>query len=125
MNWDDYKNFSKKEFDCKHTGENKMRPEFMGILQQIRTTFNKPMTINSGYRAVSHPIEQAKKDPGEHCFGCAADIAVRGEDVMALLAIAYGYGIRRFGIYQKGRTRFVHLGYGDKELNFPPTTWTG
>jgi zinc D-Ala-D-Ala carboxypeptidase len=50
MNWDLYKNFSKSEFDCKHTGKNEMRPEFMQVLQEIRIAYNKPMVISSGYR---------------------------------------------------------------------------
>ena len=128
IDWRDYKNFSKHEFDCKHTGENKMRPEFVAILQQIRTTYGKPMAINSGYRDFTHPLERAKlnrgKEVGAHTYGVAADISVSGEDAMALFVIAYGYGIRRLGVYQKGQHRFIHLDIGDKELGFPPALWT-
>lgn len=124
MNWDDYKNFSKREFDCKHTGRNAMRPEFMDILQQIRNTYGKPMIITSGYRDASHPVEAGKAAPGEHSYGLACDIAVQGVDAQDLMVIAYGYGIRRFGLKQKGAGRFLHIGMGDKYLNFPATIWT-
>lgn len=124
MNWNDYENFSKSEFDCKHTGKNCMRPEFMDILQQIRTAWGKPMSINSGYRHDTHPIEVIKPEPGEHYFGVAADIDVRGQDVIELIMIAYGHGIRRLGIYQNPRMKFLHIGMGDKDLNFPPAIWT-
>lgn len=124
VDWSDYNNFSKWEFDCSHTGLNKMRPDFLDILQQIRTAFDKPMIINSGYRHITHPLERVKRQPGEHFFGVAADINVAHEDAMELYVIAYGHGIRRLGLYQNGHTRFIHIGMGDKEHHFPPTTWT-
>lgn len=126
LDWDKYPNFSKHEFDCKHTGKNRMDEDFMDILQQIRTTYNRPMIITSGYRDTSHPVEAKKKRPGEHSFGVAADIRVNGMDALDLIVIAYGYGIRRIGIYQQGPMdgRFIHIGWGDKLLNFPEAVWT-
>lgn len=126
MNWDDYKPyFSKKEFDCKHTGKNHMRPEFMDVLMQIRKTYNKPMIITSGYRDPSHPAEAGKSTSGgAHTYGVACDIAVRGQDALDLLVIAYGYGIRRIGLQQKGTGRFIHLDMGDRGLGFPPAIWS-
>lgn len=124
IDWDAYPNFSKKEFDCQHTGKNRMDPDFLHVLQQVRTVYNKPMAISSGYRAPDHPIELAKKKAGEHSYGVAADILVRGEDAMELIVIAYGHGIRRIGVNQKGNSRFIHLGYGDKLLGFPTAIWS-
>lgn len=124
IDWRNYKNFSKHEFDCQYTGENKMRPEFLELLQQIRTTYGKPMPISSGYRDFTHPIERAKEKFGTHTYGVAADIAVSGEDAMELFTIAFGYGIRRLGLCQKGSTRFLHIDIGDRELRFPPALWT-
>lgn len=125
MDWNKYKPyFSKKEFDCKHTGKNLMRPEFMDVLYQIRKTYNKPMIITSGYRDPSHPAEASKSVSGAHSYGVAVDIAVRGEDAMDLFVIAYGYGIRRMGLQQKGAQRFIHLDMGDRGLGFPPSLWS-
>lgn len=125
MTWDKYyPYFKKEEFDCKHTGKNRMRPEFMDILLEIRKTYDLPMQITSGYRDVTHPIEIAKANPGEHTYGVACDIAIQGANVADLIVIAYGYGIRRFGVQQKGGSRFLHLGMGDKYLHFPQTTWS-
>ena len=122
MNWNDYLNFSKTEFDCKHTGENRMRPEFLEVLQQIRTTLGRPMVISSGYRSPSHPVEAAKDKAGEHTYGVAADIKGDRLFLLDLIVVAYGYGIRRIGInFDQG---FVHLGIGDRELNFPSVPWT-
>ena len=124
MNWYDYPNFSKTEFDCHHTGENKMRPEFMEILQQIRTVYDKPMVITSGYRSPLHPIEARKSKAGEHTYGLAADIAVRGVDAMDLIVVAYGHGVRRIGVNQKGDGRYLHIGVGDQFLDFPKSIWS-
>jgi len=103
-----------------------MRPEFLDVLQQIRNTYGKPMIITSGYRHWTHPLEINKENPGEHTYGMAADIKVYGEWAMDLIVLAYGYGIRRIGIHQKGDkdSRYVHLGMGDKLLNFSSSVWT-
>ena len=76
MNWNDYPNFSKEEFDCKHSGKNEMKPDFMAMLQDLRTKYGKPMRITSGYRHESHPIEAKKDVPGTHAQGIAADIKI-------------------------------------------------
>lgn len=103
-----------------------MDEDFMDILQQIRTVYEKPMIISSGYRDVSHPAEEKKKKAGEHSYGLAVDVLVNGTDAQELIVIAYGHGIRRFGISQKGamESRFIHLGYGDKLLGFPEAIWS-
>lgn len=125
LDWSKYPNFRKSEFDCKHTGINRMRPEFMERLQQIRDTFDKPLIITSGYRDKTHPVEASKHGPGEHYYGCAADVAISGTDAMDLIVIAYGHGIRRIGLKQTGAGRFIHLGMGDQlGLGFPSTIWT-
>jgi zinc D-Ala-D-Ala carboxypeptidase len=124
MNWELYKNFSKAEFDCKHSGKNEMRPEFLQILQDIRTAYSKPMVISSGYRDKTHPIEARKAQGGTHSMGVAADIAVQGLDAMRLVNIAYTLGIRRIGINQKGGGRFIHLDIGDKLHGLPQSIWS-
>jgi zinc D-Ala-D-Ala carboxypeptidase len=124
MNWDLYKNFGKSEFDCKHTGKNEMRPEFMQVLQEIRITYNKPMVISSGYRDKSHPIEAKKSTTGSHALGCAADISIEGVNAMQLINIAYNMGIRRIGVNQKGGGRFIHLDIADKLHGFPQSIWS-
>ncbi len=124
MDWSKYPNFSKAEFDCQHTGKNKMRPEFMQLLQQARNIFKKPMPITSGYRDPMHPIEKRKARPGEHSYGVAADIRVRGEDAIILMNIFIDLGVRRIGVSQKGNARFIHIGIGDQELGFPKALWS-
>jgi zinc D-Ala-D-Ala carboxypeptidase len=112
--WENYPNFSKKEFDCKHTGENGMQDEFMQVLQNIRTDFGKSMTITSGFRSVKHPIEARKTHSnGEHTQGMCADVLCRtAQDRYMLITIAIRHGITRIGVAKT----FLHLGLGGKGL---------
>lgn len=121
MNWDKYPNFSKKEFDCKHTGENEMRPEFLEKLQELRDLMGKPFIITSGFRSVKHPVEAKKSRGGEHTYGLAADISGDRLFLLELISTAYLVGFTRIGIsLSQG---FVHLGWGDKVAHFPATPW--
>lgn len=125
MNWDKYPNFSKEEFDCKHTGKNKMCSEFLHLLQSIRDEYGKPMFVNSGYRDSTHPEEAKKAKPGAHFYGVACDIAARGADVQFLIYLAYKHGVRRMGVYQRRGVHFLHIDIADRTHGFPQTTWTG
>lgn len=121
IDWNDYKNFSKEEFDCKETGENQMRKEFMDKLQECRTAMGKPFIITSGFRSVKHSVERSKKMAGEHTFGLAADISGDRLFLLELIMVAYCVGFRRIGINLSGG--FVHLGWGDNGAGFPAVPW--
>lgn len=125
VNWNKYPNFSKDEFDCKETGENKMHPALLDTLQDIRTMLNKPMIITSGFRSIRHSLERNKTHPGEHSLGLAADILVQGEDALNLVRVALANGIDRIGVNQKGNSRYIHLGMADKFFDrFPKFIWS-
>ncbi len=108
--WSEYPNFSKSEFDCKHSGLNEMKHEFMVVLQKIRTEYGKPMTITSGFRHHTHPIEAKKgHNRGEHTQGLCADIAcTTGADRFKLVQLALKHDITRIGVAKS----FLHLGIG-------------
>jgi uncharacterized protein YcbK (DUF882 family) len=106
--WIEYPNFSKAEMDCKVTGKNEMKHEFMSVLQAIRSEFG-PMKITSGFRAPEHPIEARKIKPGEHTHGMCCDVACNnGVDRYRLITIALKHGCTRIGIAKT----FVHIGLG-------------
>lgn len=110
MDWTKYPNFTKSEFDCKQTGENRMSVEFMDKLQALRIKFGKPMVITSGYRSPRHSIEAAKSQPGTHAQGIACDVGVQGMDAYLLIELAMDLGFTGIGVSQKaGGARFVHL----------------
>lgn len=114
--WSEYKHFSRSEFACKHTGLCDMRHEFMTVLEAIRRDYGKPMTITSGYRHNTHPVEARKSNSnGEHTQGMCADVAcTNGSDRFQIVTLALKHGITRIGIARG----FVHLGLGGQGL--PP-----
>lgn len=110
LDWGLYPNFSKREFDCKHTGRNAMRADFMERLQQLRTRYGKPMVISSGYRDATHPVEARKRTPGTHAHGIACDVAVMGADAHEIVRLAMEMGFTGIGVSQKSTgARFIHL----------------
>ena len=115
--WGTYPNFSQAEFNCRHTGRNEMRHEFMVVLQAIRTEFGRPMRVTSGFRHPTHPVEARKTHSnGEHTQGMCCDIAVAdGRERFELVRLALKHGITRIGI---ART-FIHLGMGGQGLPSP------
>ena len=112
--WQEYPNFSKAEFDCKHTGENNMQHEFMEKLQKLRNVYGKPLTVTSGFRSVKHPIEARKTHSnGEHTQGNCCDVScTNSQDRFQLVRLALSVGMTRIGIAKN----FIHLGIGGKGL---------
>lgn len=123
--WESYENFSKEEFDCKHSGKNEMQHHFMSKLQALRTAYDKPIKISSGFRDKTHPIEAKKKTPGAHYSGQAADISCSHIDAYLILRLAFDLGFTGIGVKQKGRGRFIHLDTIEDNENQPrPHVWS-
>ncbi|MGL4757612.1 MAG: D-Ala-D-Ala carboxypeptidase family metallohydrolase [Aeromonadaceae bacterium] len=120
MDWADYPSFTKAEFDCKHTGKNEMTPEFMKLIQSLRTMYGKPLTVTSGYRHPTHPVEARKgHSNGEHTRGACCDLAcTSGTDRYNIIRLALSLGFTRIGIAKT----FIHLGIGGPGL-VSPTIW--
>ena len=123
MNWNDYSNFNKEEFDCQETGENEMKPEFMVKLQKLRDQYGKGMVISSGFRSKLHSIEINKVKSGSHTTGLACDIAVSGSDAFQLVRLALELGFKGVGIKQKGNSRFIHLDIATTGF-YRPSIWS-
>lgn len=100
------RHFDIGEFDCTHTGLNKMDEDFLAKLDDLRTACGFPFTITSGYRDISHPNERSKAVGGTHSQGIAADIAVTsGVQRLRIVQEALRLGFRGIGV-AKG---FVHV----------------
>jgi zinc D-Ala-D-Ala carboxypeptidase len=114
IDWSKYPNFTQGEFACKHTGICDMRPEFLAKLQALRVEFGRSMTVISGYRHPTHPVEARKGHAnGEHTKGACADIACdNGADRYRLVQLALKHGFTRIGIAKT----FLHLGIGGPGL---------
>ena len=89
----------------------KLQPELLEKLDELRELYGKPIHITSSYRSPEHPIEARKEKPGEHTFGAAVDIgAVGGYDAFMLVNFAMRVGFTRIGVSRKNS--FIHLGIG-------------
>jgi zinc D-Ala-D-Ala carboxypeptidase len=112
--WAEYPNFPKREFDCKHTGKNEMKHEFMAKLQALRVEYGKALGITSGYRHWTHPVEARKgHTTGEHTRGTCADIACASSaERFVLVRLALKHGFTRIGVAKT----FLHLGIGGPGL---------
>jgi zinc D-Ala-D-Ala carboxypeptidase len=109
MDWSKYPNFTEAEFTCSHTGKCEMQASFMDKLQALRTAHSKAMTVTSGYRHETHPVEAEKDRPGIHTMGLAVDIACGGSDAYNIMRLAFELGFTGIGVAQSGRNRFLHL----------------
>ena len=121
--------FSKDEFACSHTGNVRMNPDFVSVLEMVREKYGKPMKLSSAFRDKTHPVEARKGDragTGDHCRGVAVDVLVSGAEALELIKIAQECGIDRIGIAQKGNhsSRFVHLGISDANAGKGPAIWS-
>jgi zinc D-Ala-D-Ala carboxypeptidase len=111
LDWKQYPSFTQAEMACKHTKKTGVTHEFMVKLQKLRNEYGKPMSVTSGFRDATHPVEARKSSPGAHTSGMAVDIAVGpGEDVHRLVQLALLHGFTGVGVSQRqGQPRFVHL----------------
>jgi uncharacterized protein YcbK (DUF882 family) len=112
------KYFEESEFN----GFEMMDEKLLSMLDSLREVYGYPIKITSDYRSPEHPIEAAKKQPGEHAYGAAVDIeSVGGEKTFKLVKAAIEVGFTRIGISRK--RGFMHLGIGYPSA--PDTTiWT-
>ena len=104
-----YKYFHESEFRCRETGENKMKPEFIHMLDELRERCGFGFVIRSGFRSVKHSAEINKKNGGgQHTKGTAADIAVsNGVQRMKIVKEALAMGFGGIGVSHSGG--FVHV----------------
>lgn len=102
----DLKYFNLSEFDCQHTGRNRMDPLFLARLDKLREVCGFPFVITSGYRDPTHPIEAKKERPGTHSQGIAADIRVSsGAQRYTIISEAIKMGFAGIGV----ANGFVHV----------------
>lgn len=108
--------FQLKDFNCQETGENKMCPQFLERLDELRHRCGFPFIITSGYRSPKHSIERRKSKPGTHAQGIAADIKVSGGDQRyTIQKHAYQMGFNGIGVHKT----FIHVDDRDST----PVSW--
>ena len=98
--------FTAEEFDCQHTGENRMEQAFLDKLDALREHCGFPFVITSGYRSPDHPLEAVKEIPGTHAQGIAADIKITSSaQRYSIIKGALEHGFTGLGVAGD----FIHL----------------
>ena len=117
-------NFTPEEMADRKTGALFFVPEFMGLLQELRSTLGFPLPVNSGYRTLDH--DRAIGGANVHPSGEAVDIGIWGERAYHLIRLAPTMGFTGIGIKQRGpyRGRFVHLDTLDDDDHPRPRIWS-
>jgi uncharacterized protein YcbK (DUF882 family) len=73
--------FNREEFQCKcGCGFNTVDVKLLDVLENVREHFNKPVTINSACRCVSHNRNVGGSKNSQHLLGRASDIVVLDTD---------------------------------------------
>ena len=130
MIWDELQFFQKSEFDCKcGCGNNDMNPVFLKKLDDMRSRFDFPFIVTSGYRCpeYNNRISQTGRH-GPHTTGRAVDLHLFGHKAFLIIQQgSLGGWFSGLGLKQKGayESRFIHL--DDLEASddrFRPTVWT-
>jgi zinc D-Ala-D-Ala carboxypeptidase len=100
------KYFNIAEFNCQHTGENRMEQAFLDKLDALREHCGFPFVITSGYRSPDHPLEAVKEIPGTHAQGIAADIKITSSaQRYSIIKGALEHGFTGLGVAGD----FIHL----------------
>ena len=80
------KNFTRNEFQCSCGCSAQMVDEMLvQKLQTIRTVYDTPLKITSGYRCVKHNAAVGGAKSSKHLYGIAAEDAASGEDAVVYL----------------------------------------
>ena len=106
------KHFSRHEFACScpnDCGADVVDIELITVLENLRTHFNSPITINSGHRCIEHNIRVGGSLTSQHLTGRAADIVVKDvppHEVATYLRATYP---DTYGIGEYDEQGFVHF----------------
>ncbi len=92
--------FNENEFKC-HCGECELvhpPKELLSVLEDIRSHFNKPVSIMSGYRCNAHNTSVGGARHSKHKLGIAADIIVSETSPNSVHEYLVNKYINKYGI---------------------------
>lgn len=122
-------NFKVSEFACQGKGccsSVLIDEKLVDYVQNIRDHFEKPVSINSGYRCAKHNKAVGGASGSYHAKGQAADIVVKGVAPAEVAKYAERIGVKGIGLYETPSDGyFVHIDtrtkktfwYGQKQAN--------
>ena len=113
------KYFKPKEYMCRcGTCIGRIREELLIKLDQLRSSMDRPICINSGFRCPAHNKAVGGVARSFHMQGLAVDISTAGwapGEREKLIAYAKDYGFTGIGL----GSNFIHLDIGEQVL----TVW--
>ncbi len=115
------KHFKHTELACKCCGLALMDDLLIPRLDKLRELFGKPLTINSGYRCVTHNKAVGGSLNSKHCLGQAVDISIAkfdSADIHKLLTLVFQLGFSGVELPSR-QTAVLHI---DIRAN---STWIG
>lgn len=114
-------NFTVKEFACSDGSDAVLvAPRLVMVLQSIRSHFGQPVTINSAYRTPQKNAGVGGAAQSQHCYGTAADIAVKGVAPARVAAYARELMPDWGGVGIYARQGFTHVDVREEKAD-----WTG
>ena len=94
------KNFALSEFACKDgSKEIVVDYELVQLLQKLRDSLGKPITITSGYRTVAYNKKCGGISTSHHLTGKASDIKISGMTPLQIALAADKMGFKGIGVY--------------------------
>lgn len=106
-------NFKVREFACQDGSDPIfIAPALVEVLQKIRSHFQSPVTVSSGYRTPGHNKKVDGAAYSQHLYGAAADIQVKGvsPEKVAAFAETLLEGTGGIGVYRT----FTHIDVREK-----------
>lgn len=104
------RNFKVKEFASKDGSDTVLiDSRLVDYLQMIRSHFNKPLNITSGYRSPAYNESIGGTKNSYHAQGMAADIQVSGVNPVIVGMYAQTIGVGGIGLYAYVSNGFVHI----------------
>ena len=104
------KNFSVSEFQCKCCGCFIPNQKLIDSLQELRDLVGVPITVNSGYRCLTHNRRVRGSNNSQHRKGAAADIVIEGMTPLEMYAYALEIPtFRQGGIGVYPGQGFIHV----------------
>ena len=99
--------FNLSEFSCPCCHRVMLHPKLLVKLIGLRKIIGKPIHITSGYRCLAYNRKVGGAANSYHLIGLAADIQVKGINLIELLDYAEEIDFTGIGFYEK--KNFLHL----------------
>lgn len=113
-------NFEPEEFHCPCCGAERMHPDTLVKLQQVRNEHGKPIGVipGGGYRCENYDQSQSA-----HKEGRAVDLSYTRDDHFRLLRLAILHGFTGIGDKNKGGSYQMHVDDAEDIPGVRPRPW--